>query len=88
MGRKFRTRAPNTLLVSEYTFAATWRGFAYVAFAIDAYARRALGWRVSAAVNAGFVLDALEQAFRDRRRAEGRVLIHCPDRGSQYLSIR
>ena len=67
---------------------ATWKGFAYVAFVIDAYARRIVGWRVSTSAHAGFVLDALEQAVHKRRPAKGMGLAHHSDRGSQYLSIK
>ncbi|EKE67599.1 Integrase catalytic subunit [Oceanibaculum indicum P24] len=70
------------------TYVATWKGFAYVAFVIDAYARKIVGWRVSTSAHAGFVLDALELAVHERRPAKGMGLIHHNDRGSQYLSIR
>ena len=86
--RQFRVPAPNMLWVSDFTYVATWKGFAYVAFVIDAYARKIVGWRVSTSAHAGFVLDALEQAVHDRRPAKGMGLIHHSDRGSQYLSIR
>ena len=76
------------LWVSDFTYVATWRGFAYVAFVIDAFARRIVGWRVSTSAHAGFVLDALKQAVHDRRPAKGTGLVHHSDRGSQYLSIR
>ena len=76
------------LWVSDFTCVATWKGFAYVAFVIDAYARKIVGWRVSTSAHAGFVLDALEQAVHDRRPAKGMGLVHHSDHGSQYLSIR
>ena len=85
--RQFRAPAPNMLWVSDFTYVATWSGFVYVAFVIDAYARRIVGWRVSRSAHAGFVLDALEQALHDRRPANGR-LVHHSDRGSQYVCIR
>ena len=66
---------------------STWTGFVYVAFVIDAYARRIVGWRVSRTAHASFVLDALEQALHERRPARG-GLVHHSDRGSQYVSIR
>ena len=88
MNRQFRVPAPNMLWVSDFTYVATWKGFAYVAFVIDAYARKIVGWRVSTAAHAGFVLDALEQAVHDRRPGKGMGLVHHSDRGSQYLSIR
>ena len=76
------------LWVSDFTCVATWRGFVYVAFVIDACARRIVGWRASQTAHAGFVLDALEQAVHDRRPVKGAGLVHHSDRGSQYLSIR
>ena len=71
VNREFRVPAPDMLWVSDFTYVATWRGFAYVAFVIDAYARRIVGWRVSTSAHAGFVLDALEQAVHERRPTEG-----------------
>jgi putative transposase len=88
VNRQFRVPRPNALWVSDFTYVATWQGFAYVAFVIDAFARRIVGWRVSHTAHAGFVLDALEQALHDRRPARGGGLVHHSDRGSQYLSIR
>jgi transposase InsO family protein len=67
VNRQFRVPAPNMLWVSDFTCVAAWKGFAYVAFVIDAYARRIVGWHVSTAPHAGFVLDALEQAVHERR---------------------
>ena len=88
VNRNFKAPAPNRLWVSDFTYVATWSGFVYVAFVIDVYARRIVGWRVSRTAEAGFVLDALEQAIHARRPAQGGSLIHHSDRGSQYLSIR
>ncbi|MTH62390.1 IS3 family transposase [Paracoccus litorisediminis] len=88
VNRQFRVPAPNMLWVSDFTYVATWKGFVYVAFVIDAFARKIVGWRVSTSAHAGFVLDALEQAVHDRRPAKGIGLVHHSDRGSQYLSIR
>ena len=67
---------------------ATWTGFIYIAFVIDAYARRIVGWRASRTAHAGFVLDALEQALHDRRPVHRGGLVHHSDRGSQYVSIK
>ena len=86
VNRQFRVPAPDMLWVSDFTYVATWQGFVYVAFVIDAFARRIVGWRVSRTANAGFVLDALEQAVHQRQPGSG--LVHHSDRGSQYLSIR
>src|SRR5262245_7166475 len=79
----FRAPGPNVLWVSDFTYVATWAGFVYVAFVIDAYARRIVGWRVSRTAHASFVLDALEQALHDRRPAHRGGLVHHSDRGSQ-----
>jgi putative transposase len=88
VNRQFHAPAPNQLWLSDFTYVATWSGFVYVAFVIDAYARRIVGWRVSRTAHAGFVLDALEQALHERRPARGDGLVHHSDRGSQYVSIR
>ena len=88
VNRQFRAPAPNVLWVSDFTYVATWQGFVYVAFVIDAFARRIVGWRASRTAHAGFVLDALEQALHDRRPVQGSGLVHHSDRGVQYVSIR
>lgn len=88
VNRRFRPERPNALWVADFTYVATWTGFVYVAFVIDAFARRIVGWRVSRNAQAQFVLDALEQALHDRRPEREGGLIHHSDRGSQYLSIR
>jgi transposase InsO family protein len=87
VNRQFKAPRPNVLWVSDFTYVATWAGFVYVAFVIDAYARRIVGWRVSRSAHAGFVLDALEQALHDRRPVSGSGLVHHSDRGVQYVSI-
>lgn len=83
VNRKFQASRPNVLWVSDFTYVATWTGFVYVAFVIDAYARRIVGWRVSRSAHAGFVLDALEQAIHDRKPVSGGGLVHHSDRGVQ-----
>ena len=88
VNRQFHPPAPNRLWVSDFTYVATWAGFVYVAFVIDAYARRIVGWRVSRTAHAGFVLDALEQALHARRPVHRGGLIHHSDRESQYVSIK
>ena len=80
--------AAERLWVSDFTYVADWTGFVYVAFVIDAYARRIVGRQVSRTAHAGFVLDALEQALRDRRPVHRNGLVHHSDRGSQYVSIK
>nr|AAA25862.1 IS401 transposase subunit; putative [Burkholderia cepacia]prf//2113421B transposase [Burkholderia cepacia] len=85
--RVFKAERPNQLWVSDFTYVSTWQGWLYVAFVIDVYARRIVGWRVSSTMRTDFVLDALEQALYDRQPASD-TLVHHSDRGSQYLSIR
>ena len=88
VNRQFRADRPDQLWLSDFTYVSTWSGFVYVAFIIDAFARRIVGWRVSRTPDAGFVLDALEQALHQRRPARKSGLVQHSDRGSQYLSIR
>jgi putative transposase len=87
VNRQFTAPRPNALWVSDFTYVATWSGFVYVAFVIDAFARRIVGWRVSRSARAEFVLDALEQALHDRQPWRAN-LIHHSDRGVQYVSIK
>jgi transposase InsO family protein len=86
VNRQFKATRPNQLWVADITFVATWTGFVYVAFVIDVYSRRIVGWRVANSLRTDLVLDALEQALYSRTGTQG--LIHHSDRGSQYLSIR
>lgn len=86
--RDFKVNRPNALWVSDLTYVATWRGFVYVAFVIDAYARRIVGWRVSNSLRTDLALDALEQALYDRLTGNAQGLVHHRDRGVQYVSIR
>ena len=86
VNRQFRAPQPDRLWLADFTYVATWQGFVYVAFIIDAFARRIVGWRASRTAHADFVLDALEQALHDRRPMKG-GLIHHSDRGRQYVSI-
>jgi putative transposase len=88
VNRQFTAPRPNALWVSDFTYVATWSGFVYVAFVIDAFARRIVGWRVSRSARAEFVLDALEQALHERQPLQRAGLIHHSDRGVQYVSIK
>jgi putative transposase len=88
VNRQFKADRPNALWVSDFTYVSTWTGFVYVAFVVDVFARRIVGWKVSSAPRTDFVLDALEQALHARRRAADAALIHHSDRGVQYVSIR
>ena len=86
VNRQFQASRPNQLWVADFTFVATWTGFVYVAFVVDVFARRIIGWRVARSMHAELVLDALEQALWSRSGIKG--VVHHSDRGSQYLSIR
>ena len=86
--RDFSASGPNELWVSDLTYVATWRGFVYVAFVIDVFARRIVGWRVSSSLKSDLALDALEQALSEREDEARGALVHHSDRGVQYLSIR
>ena len=88
VNRQFRAERPNQLWVADFTYVSTWQGFVYVAFIIDVFARRIVGWRVSRSMRTEFVLDALEQALYARQPQGDDALIHHSDRGSQYVSIR
>ena len=88
MQRDFTAERPNQLWVSDFTYVATWRGFVYVAFVIDVFSRRIVGWRVSSSLKTELALDALEQAICEREEARAERLVHHSDRGVQYLSIR
>ena len=88
VNREFKAERPNQLWVADFTYVSTWQGWLYVAFVIDVFARRIVGWRVSASMHTDFVLDALEQALYARQPERDGALIHHSDRGSQYLSIR
>ena len=88
VNRQFKAERPNQLWVSDFTYVSTWQGWLYVAFVIDVFARRIVGWRVSRSMTTDFVLDALEQALYARQPEGDGSLVHHSDRGSQYLSIR
>jgi len=90
VNRDFAPPAPDRLWVADMTYVSTWSGWVYVAFVIDAYARRILGWRWGSSMTTQLVLDALEQAVWTRQRTGSpldSVVAHT-DRGSQYVSIR
>jgi len=88
VNRRFEAERPNQLWVSDFTYVSTWQGWLYVAFIVDVFARRIVGWRVSTSMTTDFVLDALEQALYDRQPERDSSLIHHSDRVSQYVSIR
>ena len=76
VNRQFKAARPNQLWVSDFTYVSTWQGWPYVAFVIDVFARRIVGWRVSSSMTTDFVLDALEQALYARRLGDDGTLIH------------
>jgi putative transposase len=86
VNRQFYASRPNQLWVADFTYVTTWSGFVYVAFVIDVFARRIIGWRVARSMHTDLVLDALEQALWARSDATG--VVHHSDKGRQYLSIR
>ena len=83
VNRQFKADRPNQLWVSDFTYVSTWQGWLYVAFVIDVFARRIVGWRVSSSMHTDFVLDALEQALYARQPEQADALVHHSDRGSQ-----
>src|SRR4030095_8209401 len=83
--RQFQADRPNRLWVADLTYVATWAGFVYVAFVVDVFSRRIVGWRVSSSLRSDLALDALEQALHARPEID--QLIHHSDRGVQYVSI-
>ena len=85
--RNFSAARPNQLWVADLTYVATWSGFVYVAFIIDAFSRFLVGWQASRSLRTDLALDALEMAIW-RRQAQLDGLVHHSDRGSQYLAIR
>lgn len=86
VNRQFRAPAPKMLWVSDFTYVSTWQGFVYMAFAIDTFADRIVGWRVSRSAKTDFVLDALEQALHDRRPVQKGGLIHDVDRHTMPMT--
>ena len=90
LNRDFSAAAPNTRWVADITYVPTWAEFVYVAFVLDLYSRRIVGWRVSSSLRTDLALDALEQGIWTRQQ-EGHDLtglVHHSDRGVQYLAIR
>jgi len=84
--RRFAATRPNELWVADITYVSTWHGFVFVAFVIDVFARKIVGWRAASSLRTDLALDALEQALYARRGIE--KLVHHSDRGVQYVSIR
>lgn len=87
VNRHFKAQRPNQLWVSDFTYVSTWQGWLYVAFVLDVFAQRIVGWRVSRSATTGFVVDALEQDLYERR-PQAHELIHHSDWEAKYVSIR
>jgi transposase InsO family protein len=88
VARDFTAARPNALWVADLTYVATGQGFVYVAFVIDVFSRRIVGWRAATSLRSDLALDALEQAISERRPNADSRLVHHSDRGAQYLAIR
>ena len=88
VNRQFKASRPNALWVSDFTYVATWHGFVYVAFVIDAFARRIVGWRASRKRACGLRARRARTGLHDRRPSNGGGLVHHSDRGGQYVSIK
>jgi putative transposase len=88
--RQFTAGAPNRLWVADFTYVATWAGTVYVAFAIDVFSRKIVGWTCSVSKETDLVLDAIDMGLRHRdyRQGDDERLIHHSDAGSQYTSFR
>ncbi len=74
-------------MVSDVTYVATWQDFVYVAFVIDLFARRIVGWRASQTRMLAFYSMPLSR-LHNRRPAHGGGLVHHSNRGVHYVSIR
>lgn len=88
--RDFTASAPNRLWVADFTYVATWSGTVYVAFVIDVFSRRIVGWRAATTMTTELVLDCLEHALWARSQDGIRDLtglVHHTDAGSQYTSF-
>jgi len=88
--RNFNASAPNRLWVSDFTYVAAWSGVVYVAFVIDAFSRRIVGWKADTTMKTSLVLDTLEMALWAREHQGEPVskgLIAHSDAGSQYTSF-
>jgi putative transposase len=83
--RDFTPGAPDRLWVADITYARSWEGWLYLAFVLDAFSRKVVGWSMANHLRTELVLDALNMAIHNRRPAAG--LVHHSDRGSQYTSV-
>lgn len=85
--RDFTATAPNHTWVADFTYCSTWSGIAYVAFVVDVFSRRIVGWKAARTMHASLVVDALNMAAWTRRGVSIDGVICHSDAGSQYTSI-
>ncbi len=87
VNRNFSASRPDELWVCDFTYASTWSGIVYVAFVIDVFSRRLVGWKAARSMTSTLVLDALNMAAWSRRHSELAGITCHSDAGSQYTSI-
>jgi putative transposase len=85
--RDFSAEAPDRLWVCDFTRLRCWEGVLYLAFVIDVYSRRVVGWQLAAHMRTTLVLDALRMALALRAPGADVKLVHHSDAGSQYTSF-
>jgi len=85
--RDFSATRPNEKWVADFTYCATWSGVVYVAFVVDVFSRRIVGWKAARSMSTPLVLDALNMAAWARRHEDIEGVICHSDAGSQYVSI-
>jgi putative transposase len=85
--RDFTASGPDELFVADFTYLRCWEGLVFLAFVIDVYSRRVVGWQLACHMRASLVCDALRMAVSTRPRGADVALVHHSDRGSQYTSI-
>jgi putative transposase len=91
VNRRFTAERPDQLWLADITYVRTWEGWVYVAFVLDAFSRRIVGWQLAGHLRTDLPLDALEMALWQRSRdrpVQPGSLIHHSDQGCQYLSFR
>jgi transposase InsO family protein len=85
--RNFVANRPDALWVADFTYCSTWSGIVYVAFVVDVFSRRIVGWKAARSMHASLVLDALNMAAWTRRGVDIDGVVCHSDAGSQYTSI-
>ena len=87
MNRDFTAAAPNKKWVADFTYCSTWSGIVYIAFVIDVFSRRIVGWKAARTMHASLVVDALNMAAWVRRGVDIDGVVCHSDAGAQYTSI-